>query len=64
MATVKLELTVRQAQALCATIDMVLAITGDIKKGDPDFEPVQRVYNKTCIALMSNNHPLANRSAV
>jgi hypothetical protein len=25
---------------------MVLSITGAIKKGDPDFEPLQQIYKK------------------
>lgn len=42
----KIELTSAQVRALVQTIDMVLSIQGSIKKGDPDYEPLQQIYKK------------------
>lgn len=59
----KIEFTTRQAQALYACLGMVLSITGDIKKGDPDFKPLCTAADKIRDSLMDAKQPLLNRSA-
>jgi|Laugrespbdmm15sn_2_1035079.scaffolds.fasta_scaffold105606_2 hypothetical protein len=52
---VKIELTIAQIRALVQTIDMVLSIQGSIRKGDPDYEPLQQIYKKVAAIYFKNN---------